>query len=159
METNSNKACGGAQESSCGFRMGSLPSCAPLAVSYVPMQAAAEPRYEPVDALTRGTLFPGLDLPFMNTVNRTNPYSGTPLGEVMALRFMMKELQLYLDTHPEDKEAFALLREVIALYTEAKKRYARRFGSLELADLADMEEYDWVQPPSPWEFAEREARS
>ncbi len=143
----------------CGYKCGRLPNCAPLATAWIPPQENADTRYDlPIDALTRGTLFPGLDLPFMNTVNRTNPYAGTPLGEVMGLSFMVKELQLYLDTHSDDKEAFALLKETLALYMEAKKRYVARFGALTVGDLATMDSYDWIEGPWPWEFQDRRAK-
>ncbi len=89
---------------------GPLPTCAPLALAYVPMQQSSEPAYDPDDALKRGTLFPGLDLPFMNMVN-TAELSGTPLGELMAVQFVCHELHLYLDTHPQDTEAFQTLKK------------------------------------------------
>ena len=46
------------------------------------MQESSEPTYENKVALSRGTLFPGLDLPFMNVVNDTLP--ATPMTEMMA---------------------------------------------------------------------------
>ena len=49
---------------------GRLPSMAPLANPYVPFQLENPPKYEPRTALVRGTLFPGLDLPFMDMVNK-----------------------------------------------------------------------------------------
>ena len=53
-------------------------------MSYVPMQDAAAPAYEPSEALARGTLFPGLDLPFMNSVNESAP--DVPTAERDAVR-------------------------------------------------------------------------
>lgn len=91
----------------CGCKEGTLPDCAPLAMAYVPMQRSVKPVYSTAEALSRGTLFPGLDLPFMNMVN-TGDLTGTPLGEVMALDFVAQELALYLDTHSADEEAFEL---------------------------------------------------
>ena len=89
------------------FRNGSLPGAfAPLAMSYVPMQVSAAPNYEASEALARGTLFPGLDLPFMNIVNEKAP--DVPTAELMAIDFVTDELELYLDTHRDDKEAFEL---------------------------------------------------
>ena len=71
MERNKNES---------NFRYGTLPGAsAPLAIAYVPMQTSATPAYEAAEALSRGTLFPGLDLPFMNIVNDTQPV--TPLTE------------------------------------------------------------------------------
>ena len=88
------------------YRTGTLPHEAPLAVAYVPMQRAAEPSYESIDALSQGTLFPGLDLPFLNVLNKT--LAETPLTELMAIDFVVDELELYLDTHSDDTEAFQM---------------------------------------------------
>ncbi len=52
----------------------------------------------PAGGLIRGTLFPGLDLPFMGMVNNTEK-SDTPMHELQALAFAIQELALYLDTH------------------------------------------------------------
>ena len=96
----------------CSTKNGMLPSCAPLAMAYVPMQESIKPSYSTAEALSRGTLFPELDLPFMNMVN-TADLSGTPLGEVMALQFVCHELHLYLDTHKDDTEAFMMLKKML----------------------------------------------
>ena len=133
----------------CNYRSGTLPSCAPLARSYVPMQPGSAPQYDPADALKRGTLFPGLDLPFMNMVNMED-LNGTPLGEVMALCFASHELQLYLDTHPKDTEAFALMKSVLGLSEEAKRRYVAKYGPLTPDDLKESERFDWLEDPWPW---------
>lgn len=142
-------------EGDCGYKCGMLPACAPLATSWVPPQGMNPPMYAPQEALTRGTLFPGLDLPFKNMVNKSNPYAGTPLGELLALAFMAKELQLYLDTHAEDKEAFKALWETLALKREGMKRYTKLYGPLRLEDLEDCDKYTWLQDPWPWEYSER----
>ena len=105
-----------------GYRYGSLPDSAPLAMAYVPMQDSVEPGYDAGDALMRGTLFPGLDLPFMGIMNKELP--PTPMAEMMAIDFVVDELELYLDTHAEDEEAYA--------------RYQRKrvvYAQQELADL------------------------
>ena len=135
----------------CDYKKGTLPECAPLALAYVPMQQSAEPAYDPEDALKRGTLFPGLDLPFMNMVN-TADMSGTPLGEVMALQFVCHELHLYLDTHQNDKEAFATLKKMLALTREAEKRYTAKFGPLCPKDLEYSSKFDWLADPWPWMY-------
>ena len=44
---------------------GRMPATAPLANPYVPFQDEDPPKYEARMGLIRGTLFPGLDLPFM----------------------------------------------------------------------------------------------
>ena len=137
----------------CSYRCGTLPACAPLALAYVPKQSRSEPAYNSSDALKRGTLFPGLDLPFMNIVNTAEIDPGdTPLSELMKLSFAAHELHLYLDTHPEDKEAFQTLRRFLKLQAEAKRRYVKKYGPLCPEDLADSETFDWLDEPWPWAY-------
>ena len=88
---------------------GRLPASAPLANPYVPFQLEDPPKYEPRTAIIRGTLFRGLDLPFMNMVNK-NELPMTPLAELQTMAFAMHELSLYLDTHRDDKEAFEVFQ-------------------------------------------------
>ena len=139
------------KESSCDYKNGMLPECAPLGLAYVPMQPGSKPSYDPEDALKRGTLFPGLDLPFMNMVNMAD-VSDTPMGELMALQFVAHELHLYLDTHPDDTEAFAMLKKMLKLSDEAKRRYVERFGPLCPADLESCSRFSWLQDPWPWMY-------
>ena len=73
----------------CNFKQGPLPECAPLALAQTPMQQSNEPAYDRRMALARGTLFPGLDLPFMNMVNKPGDLS-TPLCELMAMDFVIR---------------------------------------------------------------------
>ena len=85
-------------------REGRLPAMAPLANPYVPFQLENPPQYEAQKGLVRGTLFPGLDLPFMGMVN-LNELPETPSSQMQALAFAVQELALYLDTHRDDREA------------------------------------------------------
>ncbi len=144
-----------AERGSCPLKQGPLPDCVPLAAAFVPIQPEGSPMYDTGEALTRGTLFPGLDLPFLNVVNKSTPYAGTPLGELMALDFVVKELNLYLDTHPEDKEAFTYLQEILKLYAEGKKAYIKRCGPIQVCDLEDAKSYTWIEGPWPWKYTER----
>ena len=139
----------------CNYRCGTLPECAPLALAYVPMQQSSKPSYAPGEALMRGTLFPGLDLPFKNIVN-TMDVSNTALGELMALRFVVDELKLYLDTHSKDTEAFETLKNMLKLAKEAQKRYVERYGPLKTTDLLYSECYDWLDDPWPWNYRKTE---
>ena len=77
---------------------GRLPAMAPLANPYVPFQLMDPMKYEPRKALVRGTLFPGLDLPFKGMVNKNEKRPG-PMTDLQTMAFMIQELALYLDTH------------------------------------------------------------
>ena len=104
---------------------GRLPATAPLANPYVPFQLEDPPKYEARKALIRGTLFPGLDLPFMGMVNKTEK-PATPLTELQTLAFAIQELALYLDTHREDKEALQMYRTYQKMYHKGMMEYAEK---------------------------------
>lgn len=127
-----------------------LPLRAPLASAYVPMQESSEPRYQTQTAIARGTLFPGLDLPFRGMVNR--PLPATPLGELMAIDFVADELSLYLDTHRDDKEAFDVYQAVLDLSKEAHSKYTETCGPVVKSDMLGMQDYAWLNAPWPWEL-------
>lgn len=138
---------------SCDYRSGTLPSCAPLAGAYVPMQQSSLPKYDTEEAIFRGTLFPGLDLPFKNIANNSMP--NTPLGELMALDFVIDELGLYLNTHSSDAEAFTTYQSFLKLRAEGHKRYAETYGPISKMDMLGAKSYTWTMNPWPWDFSER----
>ena len=139
------------------YRKGRLPEYAPLALAYVPMQCEAEPTYDTKEALNRGTLFPGLDLPFMNIVNQKE-MPDTPMCELMAIDFVCHELILYLDTHKDDREAFENLKDFMKLAKEARKRYTEMYGPLTHKDLENMGSFAWLNDPWPWNYNSKEGK-
>lgn len=132
-------------------RDGRLPEMAPLANPYVPFQLENPPKYEARKGLIRGTLFPSLDLPFMNMIN-TKEKPITPLTELQALAFAINELALYLDTHRNDNEALALYRTYQKLYHDGSAMYVREYGPLNHKMLNDGP-YRWLDDPWPWEYS------
>ncbi len=142
----------------CPEYYGSLPSCAGLAVPYVPFQASNPPVYSQEEALSNGTLFPSLNLPFHLAVDGSD-LPGNPLVELQALEFVTLELGLYLDTHPDDKEAFDLFRQYAAMEKAAKAAYETRYGPLtKSAAAASGDCYRWLQEPWPWKYAQNEVK-
>lgn len=134
---------------SCGYKEGRLPSCAPLAASFIPRQQGSTPQYEAEKALARGTLFPGLDLPLGNIANGS--LADTPLTELMALDFAAHDLALYLDTHADDQEAFEVYRDMLCLAKEGRARYTKMYGPISKRDLMEAERYTWLNNPWPWD--------
>ena len=130
---------------------GRLPSMAPLANPYVPFQPENPPRYETRKGLIRGTIYPGLDLPFMGMVNNTEK-KVTPMTELQTLGFAIQELALYLDTHREDREALELYRNYQNMYCKAKEEYIARRGPINHMTPSTREEYAWLDDPWPWEL-------
>lgn len=133
---------------------GRLPAIAPLANPYVPYQMENPPKYEARKGLVRGTLYPGLDLPFMGMVN-TEEKPVTPLSELQALGFALHELALYLDTHREDKEALELYRQYQRIYHDGMMEYSCKHGPMNHSMPTDREGYAWLDDPWPWEYGKK----
>ena len=131
---------------------GRLPAAAPLANPYVPYQLKNPPKYEARKALIRGTLFPGLDLPFMGMVNQKEKPI-TPKSELQVLGFAIQELALYLDTHPEDEEALELYRSYQQIYHKCMMEFSENHGPMNHGTPQSGKSYCWLNDPWPWEFA------
>lgn len=131
--------------------VGKLPALAPLANPYVPYQMDNPVQYEAKQGLVRGTLYPGLDLPFMGMVNKKTLPS-TPMSELQTLQFALQELALYLDTHRDDTEAIELYQKYQQLLHERNREYVRKYGPLCHKDLTTKGEYEWLCDPWPWEY-------
>ena len=142
--------------SNYAYKYGSLPQNGALGAAYVPIQNSVEPYYDREEALSQGTLFPGLNLPFMNMLN-SKEKSG-PYNELMAIDFVTDELELYLDTHKTDEEAFGLLKTFYKLRTEAHRRYLELYGPVQQRDMESMKSYSWIQDPWPWDYSEKGAK-
>lgn len=125
---------------------------APLANPYVPFQLEDPPKYEARKALIRGTLFPGLDLPFMGMVNQKEK-PVTPRTELQTMAFAIQELALYLDTHPDDREALELYRTYQRMYQKGAMEFGEKNGPLNHGMSVDDPTYTWLKDPWPWEYA------
>ena len=133
-----------------GFE-GRLPAMAPLANPYVPFQMENPPKYEPRKALIRGTMFPGLDLPFMGMVNKTEK-PVTPMTDMQTLAFIIQELALYLDTHTEAQEALQMYQAYQHMYDKCMREYTQKCGPMNHCTPTEGP-YRWLDDPWPWEYA------
>jgi len=71
---------------------------------------------------------------------------------VYELGFVMTELLLYLDTHPNDLEAIEYYNKMKEKYKKAVKLYNENIGPLTFIS-ADCDNYwEWVATPMPWEM-------
>ena len=144
MQTNETQA-------GCGTMNGELPGrCAPLAFPYIPFQSNNPERFENRDALSCGTLFPGLRLPFKAEMASKMPDVRTEMVELMALDFAIDELGLYLTTHPNDQEVLQLYWTYIRMAEEGRVQYQKLYGPLLQTDVTPGG-YAWLNDPWPWD--------
>ena len=136
------------QECACGR----MPSMAPLANPYVPFQLDNPPKYEARHGMIRGTMFPGLDLPFQARVN-TKELNVTPMTELQVLNFAIQDLALYLDTHRDDREALETYRAYQQMYQQCREQYQAKFGPMNHMSPDHCDNYRWLDDPWPWEYS------
>ncbi len=76
------------------------------------------------------------------------------MRDVQIATFRSVETNLYLDTHPFDKEALAALKKYEALRKEAVDRYEDSFGPVLAygASVNNDNSYKWVTEAFPWEM-------
>ena len=136
--------------------IGRLPAAAPLANPYVPFQLEEPPMYEARKGIIRGTIYPGLDLPFMGMVNKSE-LNNTPKTDLQTLAFAIQELALYLDTHRNDRQALQMYQTYQKMYHDGMMKYSEKCGPLNHGTPSEGE-YRWLDDPWPWEYcANKEA--
>ncbi len=76
------------------------------------------------------------------------------LREVQELEFALIELNLYLDTHPDDEAALSTFNKLSARYAEARRAYEEQVGPLVNYGHSGpaREPWRWVEEPWPWEI-------
>lgn len=74
-----------------------------------------------------------------------------------AYDFALLEMNLYLDTHPQDTEALELVQVYRQKRAELIDLYESRYGAY-VVTPADVEgtSWTWVNDPWPWDYAEKE---
>ena len=69
---------------------------------------------------------------------------------LQALAFAVQESTLFLDTHPDDRQALTYHNEKLAAFTDLKKRYVALYGPL-CNYTTNQESWRWIDSPWPWE--------
>ncbi|MCL1807892.1 MAG: spore coat protein CotJB [Oscillospiraceae bacterium] len=72
------------------------------------------------------------------------------LWHMTAEQFAAFDVQLYLDTHPGDRNALHLFNSFQNNYQRARKEFEAKYGPLS-ADAAEQDSWCWVNDPWPWE--------
>ena len=75
------------------------------------------------------------------------------MRQIQMASFAAKEAQLFLDTHPTEKEAIAYFNRYNKKKKELCDEYSRRFGPINLKNYEiPGDTWEWVKGPWPWEM-------
>lgn len=78
----------------------------------------------------------------------------TLLKRLQICDFTLMEVALFLDTHPENKEALEYYQKHLALRENTLQEYVKRFGPITQNDQKNSTTWEWVKGPWPWENSE-----
>lgn len=79
------------------------------------------------------------------------PSRNNLLRAIQMYSFYIYDLNLFLDSHPNDKRALAKFNEVNRQLKAAVKLYNEKYGPLEANQNLSEENFYWVDDPWPWE--------
>lgn len=73
--------------------------------------------------------------------------NGSCLHRLMAVRFAIWDLHLYLDTHPEDEEKLCLMNSYKEKYRTLLSEFESQYGPLNAETASGC---SWLKTPFPW---------
>jgi spore coat protein JB len=73
------------------------------------------------------------------------------LEEIQAVDFVLVELTLYLDTHPDDEKALNQFNQYATYSNQIKKNFSAQFGPLQQGTVNSNDRWDWGSGPWPWQ--------
>lgn len=75
------------------------------------------------------------------------------LQKLTAADFMLLEIGMYLNTHPEDKNALRIHKQLAKETRKMRDNYEESFGPLTARDeVAAKDEWKWIKDPWPWNY-------
>lgn len=74
------------------------------------------------------------------------------LYQLLQYKFALTDLNLYLDTHPNDQEMIAVFKKYLTIEKQIKERYEGMYGPLTVYDInPTTTNWIWKNSPWPWE--------
>ena len=116
-------------------------------------KASRNDLFDVYNGFIRGNMFPAL----FNQYKLSRPYDVKPMNEqaelltkVDAYCFAAHDINLYLDTHPGDRDMLNLFKELSNDSNAVIREYEKKFGPL-FVDSSDGYPWEWNESPWPWE--------
>lgn len=75
------------------------------------------------------------------------------MRRIATLDFAIVELNLYMDTHPNDTEVNLKLNDYKEKSDELKREYQEKYGPITSKTIED-NRYGWIADPWPWNNSE-----
>ena len=110
---------------------------------------------EPKDAFLRGNLFNNLYDPYKNykygMLKATNQKEEL-LYNILMYKFVLNELNLYLDNYPNNTEMINLYNKYLSEEKNLSSQYEKNYGPLTVdSQYLGNTSWKWIRSPWPWE--------
>lgn len=73
------------------------------------------------------------------------------LEQIQSYGFAAYDILLYLDTHPKDKKAFSMFKQLVEKTKKLRNDFEKEYGPLTPFSAAGFDEFTWLDSPWPWE--------
>ena len=109
--------------------------------------------YNAEDGFNKGNMFKDLYSKYKNHVYKLKTYNqkDESLYKVQMYTFALKDLGLYLDTHPSDQSILVEYQRIRKLLENEKIKYEKNFGALYASDVISDDKWTWINNPWPWD--------
>ena len=109
--------------------------------------------YSYEEGFNKGNLFEDLYSKYKNHVYKLNVNNDKDklLLNIQIYSFALKDLNLYLDTHPTDQSMLVEFNKVKNKLNELKKDYENKYGPLCMNENDSTSAWDWINNPWPWD--------
>lgn len=71
------------------------------------------------------------------------------MKKIMAYKFAINDMSLFLDTHPDDEKALKYHNDYVCEFDKLTEQYENEFGPLNFE--TEMDSWKWVSDRWPWE--------
>ncbi len=73
------------------------------------------------------------------------------LKQIMEYDFVQYELNLFLDTHPNDMKALQMFKRVTETSNKLRKMYEANYGPITASSSLSEHSWQWIESPWPWD--------
>lgn len=74
------------------------------------------------------------------------------LEKISVLEFVIADLKLFLDTHPNEQEALNAYGKYVDEVRELRTQYTAFYGPLQAEDYVPEANWAWINDPWPWDI-------
>lgn len=110
---------------------------------------------EPYEGFIKGNLFENLYDPYKNykpqQLSAGNEREAL-LYQIMQYKFALTELNLYLDTNPDDRRVIEIYNNYLSMEKQMCDQYEKMYGPLTVdSNYLNNKSWIWINNPWPWE--------